>query len=917
MSSQQNLDHLQELCNHRETLKLYNQKTTDNVGLIRDLIREIEQLITGALDDNNAIPISENDLSRYRKAINRIVSCKNLSFVRKVETSTTVKNFQLGGSNDDIWLPYKENSLVPPEKGTIKLKLWKVGLKNNANGFITFSDTSDESFAGLITSQLSTALNDAPPGAVETLDLVVKESELRNLVERGSRDLTGIFTQFEQPGLTARQVRDVDVLTDPALQFLTSQQRNSLKQLVDQVNNNNATLEQLSNRLTELGVYSLALGPHPNHNYSDLKRFQFERENGEIVTVTASIPVISWGESDVSGFPLRKHSDGHVKSNRRDSGTSYIVDLGGHDIVIRQGHPNPLPPHRYFNNGPSWTKPTEGAIDRYMGGKCLGMNTTSSPVTFSIVLQEQVGPIELVVPAFTAIWKLDRATFNFGNEHAYYTVFSSSRPPPAGMMGVVWAPKQNRLGRGRGEIASGVTLANGVSKTGKTFNLQDDNGPILDDNGHEQPSGLKGLTCDYDGHGMAARDLLDYMQKNGFQKGTQYLSIPSNATLETVEDILIPAGQFVPQITASLATLLQFANGKYIQDGGPGRFQSGLIPFLPGTPAYTPEWHINFIHFNIGRVYCDGEIFDVENIAKEQTPEAWIRAEHNASFGPPGPSPDNSRESGFSPAFPDTFHPVQLKCETKGAFGSDYIDRIEGTEDTEISLAMIPTLEQNNHIFITEAPPGALRGWVKFLVVNCPLPVTFSINILNETTEEVNADDSISGGTGCTICNCDREAMTVDINGDLQPLWMDNSQNELTNDSIKFKVGDNIVIRSTSATLHGVALRLNGLTSGVNGASANTLQTVQDAVLTEIEKFLTVNNKDDLENNVIALSQDVLDFQGGVPITFKQQASVNPVATPDGVSIASLTIKDGASGQTGTVVCTVHGVSMSFKFEIC
>jgi len=175
-------------------------------------------------------------------------------------------------------------------------------------------------------------------------------------------------------------------------------------------------------------------------------------------------------------------------------------------------------------------------------------------------------------------------------------------------MGAVGAPKQNRLGRGRGEIASGVTLANGVSKTGKTFNIQDENGAILDNDNNEVPSELKGLTCHYDGHALDPVDFLEFLETNDFSKGTQYLTIPANATLETVEDVLIPAGQFVPQITQALATLMQFVNGKYIHDGGPARFQAGLIPFMPGTPAYTPEWHINWIVYNCGEIFLPSQV---------------------------------------------------------------------------------------------------------------------------------------------------------------------------------------------------------------------------------------------------------------------------------------------------------------------
>jgi len=520
----------------------------------------------------------------------------------------------------------------------------------------------------------------------------------------------------------------------------------------------------------------------------------------------------------------------------------------------------------------------------------------------------------------SAIWKLDRATFDLGNKHAYYTVYSASRAPPCGFMGVTLSPKQNRLGRGRSDIASGATLANGLSKTGKTFNQQDDNGPILSSKKKEMPSELKGVTCSFDGHGMAPKDILDFLQKNLFTKGIQYLTIPANATLETVEDVLIPKGQLIPQITRAVGTLMQFRNGKYIQDGGPGRCQPGLIPFLPGTLAYTPEWHINWIMYNCGTVICDGERYRIENPAKDANPSSWIKPGRNPSYGPPGPDPDNNKETGYNPMYPDAFDPVQLRCNIKTTYCDNYVDKIKGSVDGEISLSMLPQLEKENKIFFSEAPAGALRGWVKFLVVNCPLPVIATITKVGEENITLSNNEAIQS-SNCATCSCSRSATSISINGDLNPIWLDEDTGGedivIGERIIKLKEGDDIVIRSTSGVTHGVALRMDNMTTHTSIDNSKTLSVMQDEVLVEIKEKLTINNENELSNNIAALQDSIIEFHGGVPITFTQKSNANMLANPDGIIIADFTINTGTGGSSGSVSCTVHGVSMSFKFSIC
>ncbi len=915
------LNDIRSLTNMIVTLEAINTASTDKVASVRSLIAQIEANIDAAV--SGSLKLTSRIINGLQQSVNELLSNSGeINVNENITTVATVETFQLNGDTSDTSFVFNEDSIIPPEHGTIIQKLWAIKFTDDTVGHCIISDTSDTELSTLFTAQLSTVLTDAPAGAVEDLDVTISLSDLQSLVS--SRDLTSVMTNLEKPGLVARQIRDIDITTDPTMIGLnmTSQQIDDLNAAI--VARNAATTEEdinttqaaLQTQAESVGLFSTSIGPVANLEYSDLKRFNLDKGNGDIVSVTASMPVVSWG-APVAGIPLRNESADKNKDNRKDEGTSYIVDMGGLDMAIRRGKPNPLPPTRFYNTGPNYATDTEGALDRYAGGKCLGLNTTSNVATFTTVHYEADGEIEITLQPLTALWMLDRATFDLSNRHAYYTVFSASRAPASGFMGVALAPKQGRLGRGRGEVASGVTLANGISKTGLTFNVQDENGPILTD-GLEVDSGLTGLTCDYDGHGYAPADLLAFLEANSFTKGTQYLTIPADATVETVQDVLIPAGQFVPQITQAVGTLMQFQNGKYIRDGGPNRFQAGLIPFLPGTRAYTPEWHINWIFYNCGIAECDGREYTVENVAQDTSNEEWTRPNQNVSVGAPGPNPANSEDSGYSPAFPVTFDPVQMRCDMKAIPCLDFVKAIPGSINGEISLTMLPGLEDDNKIFVTDAPAGAMRGWVKYLVVNCPLPIIVNIAVTQNTSNVVVPE--VDEGN-CTSCTCDRTATSLSINGDLNPIWLD--EDVEGNDSaigdrvLKFKVGDNVVIRATAGTMHGVSLRMDNMTTHTAIDNDKTLAQMQSEVLTELSTMLTINNPDDLENNIAAMSDDLITLHGGIPITFTKKATVNPVALPDGVVIADFTVLAGTGGETGTVGCTVHGSSMSFQFTIC
>ena len=150
----------------------------------------------------------------------------------------------------------------------------------------------------------------------------------------------------------------------------------------------------------------------------------------------------------------------------------------------------------------------------------------------------------------------------------------------------------------------------------------------------------------------------------------------------------------------------------------------------------------------------------------------------------------------------------------------------------------------------------------------------------------------------------------------MNPVWTE-EENVIDNRILKLKVGDNIVIRATTGTMHGVSLRMDNMDSNESLDNSKTLEQMQSEVLVEIKEKVTINNEESLENNIAAMTDDLINFHGGIPITFIQKATANPIAFPDGVTIADFTIKEGAEGSSGSVACTVHGSSMSFKFTVC
>ena len=353
------MDKLSTLNNFVKTLELSDSISVDKITITRELIKRLKNTVNDALLDK--IVITSKNVNDFKTEVNSLLENSD-TINDNMTTEGTIETFQLEGSVDDVNILVAENSKIPPERGTIIQKLWKVKFKDGTTGYAIFSDTSNEEFSKLVNAQLSTALITAPPGSIENLDKTILISDLRNIIkENASRDLTNIFVGLEKPGLTARQLRDIDIDADPELTNISN--KNDLKVAIAELNS--ATTEEeitiaqgkLQSLAEKENLYSTSIGPTPNNDYSDLKRFKLQKDDNTIVEVTMSMPIISWGP-DIPGIPIRNDANTKDIKNRKDDGMSYIIDLGGFDPVIRDGKPNPLPATRFYNYGPPWATAT-------------------------------------------------------------------------------------------------------------------------------------------------------------------------------------------------------------------------------------------------------------------------------------------------------------------------------------------------------------------------------------------------------------------------------------------------------------------------------------------------------------------------------------------------------------------------------
>jgi hypothetical protein len=908
-------------------------------------------------------------------------------------------------------------------------------------GIVT--DTSDDLFSKAFGSQRARILSDAPDDACEIINLTTMDkAEFLTRVNTASngtgdtlRDISTTLPSLivKSPGRTSRLLKDIVITdgvsyNDPALTHLTDTDRGVLKAEFDKtVVDENARLIAL----TDAGIFSTAVGPHPNLEYSDFKRLKFS--DGD---VTMSFPIISWdpASTGVSGIPLLlgTTTGPRTKTNQKHDGYSYIVDMGGQMEPIRQGAPNPLPAHRYFNNGPSSVKErvkaisdTEGAIQRYNGGKTLGINTTSSSVNMQTNLLGRTNDSgelildDITIEPMTALWKLDKGSFEIseagenGNEKGragFYTVFAVSRPPAAGFMGVPLAPKHNKFGRGHNVTASGASLANGnsylpISTAGvmvvgdkvrfvrqnemgarlTTLGVEISNDGTLTDVGGFDDDTLKGLSGGVDGHGMALVPLLRKLEELGKVKGTDYYTIPADATSDSgtplVLDILIPAGKVVPQITYSVASLIQFANGKFTQDGGPARFQAGVVPFLGDAGSYTPQWHINWAFYNgIGvddnlteSIKIKGRTFNFSKgqVGKDDSGDKfissggnsdWSSSDTNLSNGssPPGTTPSDieTKIGKFNSSYPDTFDPVQMKCLIGGGRdsklkdwgclkGSNIPELISDTHvksrNSEIGFNEYNIAKDNNDIFTTDAPAGAMEGWVKFLLVNCPLPVTVEFDVISNRVPGPVIASCGHAETKDALHSCGGVATEITINGtSVSNGWIDDNKPESVISKklslpVKFVVGDTVIIKSTTDTKHGVIWYQTDVTNvDITGSTAERLLSATNNLLADPNLSIDIilqtgqglndvlfTTGSDMTGSEVIIMSSFLD--NGLGLTTDH---ISPIPNAglsfrprdkntNGGIIAKFKIKDGMEGKKGIVMCSVHGTSMWFPYEIC
>ena len=1108
-----------ELTNLIDEVEQCNITDTNNVGRCRRQIKKMNGELDLFLNDNTIIP----NIATLTKETNVIIAIaagntpdpefivdrvsseqRDAVGAQKSITLSTEANVGVVFSDSAGNLTANGIGLELPERGVIEQLVWEAR-DNSATPepvFVIVTDVGDSRDSGsnvessaiakIFGAQPAQTLNNAPDSACEVIDMtsVSVGSWLNGIDRLNRRTLLTKVTGLQTPGLTSRQLRDMtqaEMVADPALKHPKATLTNDGDGSTAAVTAGELARTTLFNDIVAAaddaarlvvakaaGLWSASLGPHPNGSYSDYKRFKFANEIAGPVTLTFSMPVIAWGTGagTISGIKKRVSTDANIKTNRKDDGRQYIIDMGGKDRAIRDHFPNPLPPHRFDDNGPQFTDDVQGAIRRYKGGKCLGINTTDTDTTITTNLITKKGETivltELPVKGMTAQWKLDKGSFSFsdiradgtkGGKAGYYTVFAASRPPPAGFMGVPQVPRHHRFGRGKPVISSGATAAHGRSQldvasidpTGLKFlrlgPFPADAAPVLcgipefskpdyfgfvkqDTTGaldaagatvaldkNAEAAGLTGTTSAFNGHGLLWEDykaFKDTLPVGTLVKGVDYLTLPADeADVGGVRDLLIPVGKTIPRINNAVATLYQFGNGKKIPDGGPNTFQAGLVPFLGSATGYTPQWHINFQFFNSlggtnslggleGRDFIAGGLNEVvEDSAqgfKRGIDANWANIGKNPSNSGPPPCGDNSENSQFSMMFPNSFDPVQMRCEErrmartnflpdavgnpigtimrlgdsaggvngassarpgalnalerdssciKGANCVDFINRHGGILG-EIGFSQQRELEETNKMFITEAPGGALQGWNKFLIVNCPLPVTIDFEVRQEGIVatpggggggggSTATDGNVTGGVVDNILSC-HAAGAAAVNatcGTQTTAWFATINGASTaigtTDTVKLQQGDTFEITNTTPVLgsvvHGVVIHIENNTAilgthkwttprGTALATDNVITTaevpsVRAAHEAAILTYDTTGTNAPVDASLASVVSGFSSFgqteTAGLP--FQQRGS--------GASLVKFTVQSAATiGTKGSIICSVHGTSMRANFEI-
>jgi hypothetical protein len=633
----------------------------------------------------------------------------------------------------------ERDGIQPVERGIMELPLWEFEAKDGRPIFGVISDISDTKLANALGALPAPALLQSPDAAVEEIG-TVREADL--ISDWGKRVSS---LRLETPGLTARTLDGIaasssapgnnakDAFTqDPAHAFLSDLQ----KEAVAALDAETATTEEVRE---QGGLFSTTLGPTPNPLYSEVKRLTVLRD-GKPLVVVLNIPIVAWGSQALRGVPL--HMDGR----------QYVVDVGGSDPCIRASPPNPLPATQFVPGGPppmsaspgemgdtqesrALDRDKEGALERYKGGQCLGYNTTDADVSFLSLwyrddekgrrrarsVNTEAGPLAThSVGPRSCLWKLHKGTFLNSAKASFYTVFAASRPPASGFMGVPVVPRQNHFGRGKDVTATGTVTVDGPAHAG--------------------------------GHWLRRECLLPVLTQRGLVEGADYHIEP-----EVVPDpeggdqpvqnpnageVYFVSGQTIPRCSLASATLFQFANGLPRQDGGPNRFQPGVMPFVADSPAYTPLWHINYVFLNSQLatsnrldVNATDATAKIVNNALRSVDDLLLR-ERNASAGAsPGTASAQQRARGFDPGHPPSFDPVQVVSGAKGLHSEDFSRYLAAKHGAGLAgvldSSVMNMAEAERAIFITEAPPGARQGWQRFLLVNCPIPVTFDLNKSN------------------------------------------------------------------------------------------------------------------------------------------------------------------------------------------
>jgi hypothetical protein len=173
-----------------------------------------------------------------------------------------------------------------------------------------------------------------------------------------------------------------------------------------------------------------------------------------------------------------------------------------------------------------------------------------------------------------------------------------------------------------------------------------------------------------------------------------------------------------------VAHIMQFANGKFIQGGGPDNFQAGLTGYSsPTDNQYSPLWQITWLFYDCNQ---DGVFF---------TPDG------NRSLGPTPGSTDNDDfdpMAGMNPRF----NPFQMDDDLEVC--EDYVIGVTGNADARIYIEELQLLKNQGVVFETQAPGGwdgnlMLVGGngtdiTAPLVVNCPTPVSVDLRFQGEVT---------------------------------------------------------------------------------------------------------------------------------------------------------------------------------------